>query len=65
MTISHQLEVKDLTSATTYTCVMKASGDITEEIMITTSRRWDTTAPQILNIRTTTDDRRLWFLVHR
>ena len=44
---------------------MTASGDITEEIMITTSADADTTAPQILNIRTTTDDTGLtvvsWF----
>ena len=64
LTISHQLEVTGLT-ATNYTCVMTASGDITEEIMIMTSTDVDTTAPQILNIRTTTDDTGLtvvsWF----
>ena len=44
---------------------MTASGDITDEIMIMTSADVDTTAPQILNIRTTTDDTGLtvvsWF----
>ncbi|MGB0602990.1 MAG: glucodextranase DOMON-like domain-containing protein, partial [Candidatus Poseidoniaceae archaeon] len=65
LTISHQLEVTGLTAATNYTCVMTASGDITEEIMVMTSADVDTTAPQILNIRTTTDDTGLtvvsWF----
>ena len=56
LTISHQLEVTGLSAATNYTCVMTASGDITDEIMIMTSADVDTTAPQILNIRTTTDD---------
>ena len=65
LTISHQLEVTGLTAATNYTCVMTASGDITEQIMVMTSADVDTTAPQILNIRTTTDDTGLtvvsWF----
>ena len=65
-TISHQLEVTGLTAATNYTCVMTASpGGITAEIMITTSSDADTTPPQILNIRATTDDTGLttvsWF----
>ena len=65
LTISHQLEVTGLTAATNYTCVMTASGDITEQIIVMTSADVDTTAPQILNIRTTTDDTGLtvvsWF----
>ena len=65
LTISHQLEVTGLTAATNYTCIMTASGDITEQIMVMTSADVDTTAPQILNIRTTTDDTGLtvvsWF----
>ena len=65
LTITHQLEVTGLSAATNYTCVMTASGDVTDEIMIMTSSDMDTTAPQILNFRATTDDTGLtsvsWF----
>ena len=65
-TISHQLEVTGLTPATNYTCVMTASpDDFTQEITISTLLDADTTPPQILNIRATTDDAGLttvsWF----
>ena len=65
LTITHQLEVTGLSAATNYTCVMTASGDVTDEIMVMTSSDMDTTAPQILNFRATTDDTGLtsvsWF----
>ena len=57
LTISHQMEVDGLTSATNYTCTMTASpGDITDQINVMTSSDVDDTPPQILNVRATTDE---------
>ena len=57
LTISHQMEVDGLTSATNYTCTMTASpGDITDQINVMTSSDVDNTPPQILNVRATTDE---------
>ena len=64
--ISHQLGVSGLAAATNYTCVMTASPEgLIQEISISTLSDADTTPPQILNVRTTTDDTGLtavsWF----
>ena len=56
LAITHQLEVTGLSAAANYTCIMTASGDVTDEIMIMTSSDMNTTPPQILNISATTDD---------
>lgn len=57
LTISHQMEVGGLASATNYTCTMTASpGDITDQINVMTSSDVDDTPPQILNVRATTDE---------
>ena len=51
LTISHQMEVDGLTSATNYTCTMTASpGDITDQINVMTSSDVDYTPPLILNV---------------
>ena len=64
--ISHQIQVSELAAGTNYTCTMTASPDeITQDIAFTTLSDSDTTAPQVLNVRATTDDTGLttvsWF----
>jgi len=55
--ISHQIQVSGLDAGTNYTCVMTASPDgITQEIAFATLSDSDTTPPQVLNVRATTDD---------